>query len=463
VASKELTSLLLDEERLRAERSDRKTWKSRVTGLEEEYAPHHSESSERPARRQPRRQYTDEEDAEYKLALEASKYQEEEDRRKRESRNGLPDDDADLAKALKLSKEEEERRRRELETENQNADDLFGTGDLLQEPQPTGYNQGYQQGNAVDWLANPIDQHQQQQQQPQQTGFTNMASAYTGYQTQPQPTGYNGFSNGYGTQNLQYDPFGAAQMQQPVPNFQPQPQPQPTGYNPYSTAQVPSPLQQQPTIQAGSNNPWSTNSSSSLNNPMTGMQPLQTGSNNPFAQQQSQQSFSRPQAFKAPTMSALPEQKTLTTFSQASPSPFGQQRTATQQPPQNEMSDYQQRLGALLSSGEGQDTFGNTGNTRIPAQHTAPAPFVNSAGANLSRVTAEATGNTNNPYIRSQFTGMPAAAYQQMPAATGPANLGLGAYGAMGSSNPFGTQLQPQQQQQQQTHNNQGGNNLIDL
>lgn len=457
VASKELTSLLLDEERLRAERSDRKTWKSRVTGLEE-YTPQQSESSERPARRQPRRQYTDEEDAEYKLAIEASKYQEEEDRKKRESRNGVPDDDADLAKALKLSKEEEDRRRRELEMENQNADDLFGTGDLLQEPQPTGYNQGYQQGNAVDWMANPIDQQQQQQQQqqqPQQTGFTNMPSAYTGYQTQPQPTGYNGFSNGYGVQNLPYDPFGA-QMQQPAQQFQPQP----TGYNPYSTPQVASPLQQQPTIQAGSNNPWSTTNNSSLNTSMPAMQPLQTGSNNPFAQQ-SQQSFNRPPAFKAPTMSALPEQKTLTTFNQPSPSPFGQQRTATQQQPQNEMSDYQQRLGALLSSGEGQDTFGNTGNTRIPAQHTAPAPFVNSAGANLSRVTAEATGNTNNPYMRAQFTGMPAAAYQQMPAATGPANLGLGGYGGMGSSNPFGTQPQPQQQQQ--AHNNHGGNNLIDL
>ena len=39
---------------------------------------------------------TDEEDAEYRLAIEASKHQEEEDRKKRESRNTDEDDD-DLA------------------------------------------------------------------------------------------------------------------------------------------------------------------------------------------------------------------------------------------------------------------------------------------------------------------------------------------------------------------------------
>src|ERR1700709_71 len=98
VSAKELTSLILDEDRLRAERSDRKTWKSRVTGIEEFASPVH----DRPQRRErpQRAQRADEEDAEYKLAIEASKYQEEEDRKKRQSRGGEPDDE-DLAKALK--------------------------------------------------------------------------------------------------------------------------------------------------------------------------------------------------------------------------------------------------------------------------------------------------------------------------------------------------------------------------
>ncbi|KAH8903467.1 ENTH-domain-containing protein [Coniochaeta sp. PMI_546] len=447
VASKELTSLLLDEERLRAERSDRKTWKSRVTGLEE-YEPRHSEPSQPRRPRQMRPQHTDEEDAEYKLAIEASKYQEEEDRRKRESRTGgFDDDDDDLAKAIKLSKEEEERRRRELE--DSNATSLFDD-EPAQQPQPTGYNQGYQQGSAVDFFANPIDQ------QPQPTGYT--AAAYTGFQTQP--TGYqNGYSNGFSTQPTGFaqqptgfDMFGQQQMQQPLQ--QPSFQPQPTGYNPYAQQQIQSPIQQEPVVQAGSNNPWATNNGQ--NSSLSAMKPLPTGSNNPFAQQQA-----RPQAFKAPsmpTLGSLPEQKTLSTFNQQpsfnqssfgqSSSPFAQQPTATQQQqqqPQKPVSEHEARLNALLSSGDGMDTFGNTGNLRIPAQHTAPGTFVNSAGSGLNRLNAEQTGN--NPFLRQQFTGMPQVSYQQqMPAATGPAGMGLGGYGGgQGSSNPFGAQTQQQQ------------------
>jgi epsin len=379
----------------------------------------------------------DEEDAEYKLAIEASKYQEEEDRRKRESRNGVEDDDDDLAKAIKLSKEEEERRRRELEESN--ATSLFDVDEPAQQPQPTGYNQGYQQGSAVDFFANPIDQ------QPQPTGYN--AAAYPGYQTQP--TGYqNGYSNGFGTQPTGFaqqptgfDMYGQQQMQQP--SFQQQP----TGYNPYAQQQIQSPMQQEPIAQAGSNNPWATNNPQS--SALSAMKPMPTGSNNPFAQQQArQQTFQAP---PMPTLGSLPEQKTLSTFNQQpsfnqpsfgqSSSPFAQQPTATQQQPQREVSEHEARLNALLSSGDGMDTFGNTGNLRIPAQHTAPGTFVNSAGSGLNRLNAEQTGN--NPFLRQQFTGMPQVSYQQqMPAATGPAGMGMGGFGGgQGSSN------RPQQQQ----------------
>lgn len=442
VASKELTSLILDEERLRAERSDRKTWKSRVTGLEE-YAPEHVSGPSQPRRQRTMRpQHTDEEDAEYKLAIEASKYQEEEDRRKRESRNGIDDDDDDLAKAIRLSKEEEERRRRELEESN--ATSLFDD-DFTQQPQPTGYNQGYQQGSAVDFFANPIDQ------QPQPTGYN--AATYTGYQTQP--TGYqNGYSNGFSSQPTGfvnqptgYDMFGQQQMQQP--SFQPQP----TGYNAFAQQQIQSPIQQEPTVQAGSNNPWATNNAH--NNSLGAMKPMPTGSNNPFAQQ-----AARPQPFHTPsmpTLGSLPEQKTLSSFSQQpsfnqstfgqSSSPFAQQPTSAPQQPQKEVNEHEARLNALLASGEGMDTFGNTGNLRIPAQHTAPGTFVNSAGSGLNRLNAEQTGN--NPFLRQQFTGMPQVSYQQqMPAATGPAGMGFGGGGQVGASNPFAAR--PQQQQSNQ-------------
>ncbi|KAK3332107.1 ENTH domain-containing protein [Cercophora scortea] len=444
VAAKELTSLVLDEERLRAERSDRKSWKSRVTGLEE-YGPHHpheSQSSVPPPPRRHRAQYADEEDAEYKLAIEASKYQEEEDRKKRESRSGVEEDDDDLAKAIKLSKEEEERRRRELEESNVSS--LFDDepAPTTIQPQFTQFNQGYQQGSAVDWLANPIDQSQLN---AQPTGY--MANPYAAFQTQ-QPTGFpNNYSNGFGPKPTGYDAFGQQQLpqqqQQPQPSFQPQP----SGYNPYAQQQQQQqPQSQESSLNPGSNNPWASN------NTQSSLKPMPTGSNNPFAQQQQQQapSYARPQAYKAPSMpslGSLPEQKTLSTFPQINYQPqqaqqpqFQQQQ---QQQPQKELNEHEARLNALLASGDGMDTFGNTGNLRIPAQHTAPGTFVNSAGAGLNRMTADATGN--NPFLRQQFTGMPTVSYggQQMPAATGPA--GMNGYGAgQGTNNPFAGR--PQQQ-----------------
>ncbi|VBB79938.1 Putative epsin-like protein ent1/2 [Podospora comata] len=451
IAAKELSALIADEERLRAERADRRIWKSRVNGLEE-YAPQQSREERQPRRE--RRQPTDEEDTEYRLAIEASKAQEEEDRRKRESRN-VDEDDDDLAKAIKLSKEEEERRRRELESTNAAA--LFDDAPTpTAQPQFTGFNQGYQQGSAVDFFANPIDQSQMQMQP---TGY--VQNAFTGYGVQqPQPTGYqNGFQNGFGQQPNAFDPYGQQQQQQQA--FQPQP----TGYNPYLQQQQQQPFQQQQTsqqfltpqvqentLQPGSNNPWASNHSTGLQ----AMKPTPTGSNNPFAQRPSS-------AFKATSsLGSLPEQKTLSTFSSFTSQPTSQsqpqfqsqpsfqlqppqQQQQQQQQPQREMTEHEARLNALLSTGEGLDTFGNTGNLRIPAQHTAPGVFVNSAGAGLGRMTADQTGS--NPFLRQQFTGMPTVSYggggQQQQ--TGP-----GAFGGVGggANNPFAQRSGGQQQQQ---------------
>jgi epsin len=447
VSAKELTALILDEDRLRSERSDRRNWKSRVTGIEE-YARHHDE----PRRPRPHRaQRTDEEDAEYRLAIEASKYQEEEDRKKRQGRGGEPVDE-DLAKALKLSREEEELRRRELE--EQNATSLFDD-DPIQVAQPTGFNQGYQQQPAVDWSGNPVDQSLQQQPtgymnsyntgfQPQQTGF------------QPQQTGYpngypNGYSNGFDSQpTAGFDPYGAQQQQQfqqqqtlqPQQTYQPQQsfQQQQTGYNPYG-AQSPGAYQQpEPVIPAGTNNPWATN-----NQQAQALKPTPTGSNNPFAT-----SFQRPASTPAkPTLATLQEQKTMTNFNNNSS--FNPITSFT---PPKDPNSHEAKLNALLASGgDGLDTFGNTGNLRIPAQHTAPGTFVNSAGLGLGRIHEQHTGN--NPFLNGQFTGMPQTTYggtsgHQIPAATGPAGMSNGfggGYGAQQSNNPFGAK--PQQSQGQ--------------
>ncbi|ORX95980.1 hypothetical protein BCR34DRAFT_578986 [Clohesyomyces aquaticus] len=464
ISAKELTALILDEERLRAERADRKSWKSRVTGIEEYGGGPHagggSSSGEQPRRpREHRPKRETEEDLELRLALEASKNEAEEERKRRERQTAVTEDDDDLQKAIKLSKEEEELRRRELEQSN--ADLLFGgspTGTHPASYQPTGNNQGYQQQGAVDWFGNLVDQNQQQpQQQPQNTGFLNNAYAQpTGVQGQP-----TGFQNGYGgyngfqqqpQQQTGYDQFGGQNYIQP----------QQTSFNmnnPYGQQmnsfgdlgqqqQQAQPLQEQNTLQPGSHNPWATTSK-----PQESLMPQPTGSNNPFAQ-----SFNRPQTAqpqRQPTLSTLQEQKTQTQFNNTNFNPpvsFTPQQPA--QPPK-EMDPHQARLNALLASGEGQDTFGNVGNLRIPAQHTAPGTFVNSAGAGLNRINANATGN--NPFLNSQFTGMP----QQnriMPAQTGPAGgFGTNPYGG---GNPFGGAHPPMPQQQQQQA---GGGNLIDL
>ena len=473
--------MILDEERLRTERSDRKSWKSRVTGIEE-YAPQGSgiPSGEVPRRRPERRaQRPDEDDIEYNLAIEASKHEAEEDRKRRESRASVPQDDDDLAKAIRLSKEEEELRRQELEESN--GDLLFdNTPAPSAQPQLTGYNQGYQQQGAVDWFGNPVDQ---QPQQPQSTGYLNNAYSQQGLQNQ-----LTGFQNGVAQSQQQPHQTGFDHFQQSQPPYlQPQQtiQPQQTafnsGSNPYGQlngfSNGANPYAQQSDFgsqsgqqqqvsspQTGSHNPWS-----AIQQPQPeALKPAPTGSNNPFAS-----SFNRPQPQTQqsgpPTLSSLAEQKTATQFNnQSSFNPvtsFSSPQQASA--PRKEENAHTARLNQLLASSEGMDTFGNTGETRIPAQHTAPGTFVNSAGHGLNRLHATQTGN--NPFFSQQFTGAPQqqssatgfGAQQQpnrfVPAQTGPA--GVNGFGGspfgQASTNPFGVQ----QHQGQQG----GGGSLIDL
>ena len=474
VSAKELTSLILDEERLRTERSDRKTWKSRVTGIEE-FAPRGNDGDygAQPQRRRPaqRPQREDEEDAEYKLAIEASKYEAEEEQ-KRRARNSVaaPDDD-DLAKAIKLSKEEEELRRKELEESN--ASSLFddAPGPSSQQPQYTGYNQGYQQQGAVDWFGNPVDQQAQQTQQPQNTGYLN--NVYN------QPTGLQGqttgFQNGFqpqqtGFEQSQYQPQQPNYFGQQQPNIQPQQTAFNNVNNPYGQPQndfgnqFQQQQQQVSSPQAGNHNPWAANQQQP-----DALKPATTGSNNPFAS-----SFNRPQPqhqqTSPPSLNTIAEQKTATQFNQSSYNPIANYQSPQGPPtPQKDNNPQHARLNALLANGEGMDTFGNTGDLRIPAQHTAPGTFVSSSGQGLSRLHSAQTGN--NPFFNhQQFTGGPQQQSAQsgfgasppqnrmIPAQTGPANMsgfGNSPFG-QSSNNPFGA-APPHQGQQQQS------GSLIDL
>ena len=445
LSAKELTSLILDEERLRAERHDRKLWKQRVTGLDDYANPNAFAGGADPGRRRKPQRSSSDGDLEYKLALEASRNQEAEDAKRRQHSSRGNDGDDELAKALKLSKEEEELRRKELE--DSNAANLFDFDSIpsqSQQTQPTGFNQGYQQQPAVDWYGNPIDQ--------QSTGFLNNAYAQpTGMQ--PQQTGFPN-NVGYNNSNPYQQPQQTAQFQQPQQTFV---QPQQTAFgmnNPYAQQGLQPQQSQQSQEQAmpsGSNNPWGSNASN-----LDTLKPQPTGSNNPFATH-----ANRPQtssAKQAPSLSTLQEQQTAhfngfsgppSQFSQ----PSGQQSTSPfpSQPVQpmqqaaqtgKPLDPHRTNLNNLLATGDGQDTFGNTGDLRIPAQHTAPGQFFNSAGSSRTGMAAQQTGN--NPFLNNQFTGMPPQG-QMHPAQTGPA-MGFG------NSNPFG-------QNRQQAP----ANNLIDL
>ena len=447
VSAKELTSLINDEDRLRSERSDRKLWKTRVTGIDE-FGPQAiaGPPADRPS--QPRRQKPargDEDDTEMRLALEASKHEAEEDRKRRAKNQGVgADTDDDLAKALRLSKEEQELRERQLQ--DQNTTSLFDDTPEPSQPQPTGFNQGYQQQTAVDWSGNPI-------QQPQNTGYLNNQ-----YAQQPQQTGLqNGYQNWFGAQPTGYDAFG---QQPPFLQQQNTLQPQQTAFqnnNPYG--QPPqtndifgqqSPQQQMP--QPGSHNPWASNQTQA-----DSLKPMPTGSNNPFAQktQQPQQSFFQQQKPAQPSLNTLYEQQPTNNFTQPTqPNPIMSFSAPPHQQPQKTQNPQHARLNALLASGEGQDTFGNTGDLRIPAQHTAPGTFVNSAGGGMDRLRAAQTGT--NPFFQQQYTGagpsQPGgfAQQMQMPAQTGPAG-GFGGYSQQ-NNNPFGARQAGQQ-----------SNSLIDL
>lgn len=455
ISAKELTALILDEERLRIERQDRKSWKSRVTGIEEfgpqdQFGETGVSRPSRPGDQRNRRQ--DDEDLEYKLAIEASKNEAEEEKRRRERELSSQDDD-DLAKAIKLSKEEEDSRRRELEESN--AASLFDDGPSQAVPQPTGYNQGYQQQGAVDWFGNPIDPQQQQNTgylnnmytQPtgvnyQQTGYQNGAD-YSAFQQPSQPASYDQFQQQQQATLLQSQQ-NAFNMNNPYAQ-------QPTGFGDMGLQQQQQQQQQNPqnpVLQAGSNNPWSTNGSQQSTE---ALKPAPTGSNNPFAA-----SLNRPSntnVSKPPTLSTLQEQKTQSQFSSSlynPPNTFPSQEQPVQNQTQQELDPHRAQLNTLLATGEGQDTFGNTGQLRIPAQHTAPGTFVNSAGTGATRVTANVTGA--NPFMSTQFTGFQPQ-NRIAPAQTGP----VGAFGA--NNNPFGASPFSQQQP---GHAQQGGS-LIDL
>lgn len=320
--AKDITNLLQDEARLREERRSRAHMRDRLSegpsmpsnGLDFE-----DEEGRRRRRADENRRNAgrDKEEEELRRAIEESKRMaaEEQDRIRREAT-----DEEELQRALALSKEEEEKRIRELEKRNENAlfDDDFNLVD-------GGPNQYAQQQQQVDMWGNPI-----YGMQPQ---FTSM-NPYL----QQQPTSMNPyFQNQLALQQQQEAEYRrqqelqmAAQQYQQLMTQQQMP--------------VQQPLQPQPTAY-GSNNPFA------FSQPQQQQQPQQPP-REPVLQMPSQM----PQSSSIPTGDLLGDD-------QETAAPVAQQPQAAA----NKFSSDPRfkELDRMLASGDGIDTFGNTGDLRF--------------------------------------------------------------------------------------------------
>ena len=225
------------------------------------------------------------------------------------------------------------------------------------------------------------------------------------------------------------------QQQQALYQQQQQPQFQPNNFTGFNYGQ---PQQQQEPLQplkTGSNNPFALSSETSNNNNNR----TQTQSLNALAEQQQQQ---QPQFFTQPT------------------SPLKKQNTSSSR--FNETHE----LNDLLTQGTGLDTFGNTGATRIPHQHTKTQNFINSSGTGYKqvengqmRLSSNATGN---PFFNTGigYQGQQQQQQQQQPPQQQqPINPAYTGYG-FGNAVP---QYQQQQQQQNGQRNGNEGPSLIDI
>lgn len=322
--AKDITNLLQDEARLREERRARASMRDRLSDNGPPSQPVGDfEDDEGRRRRQAeenrRKAGKNREEEELRKAIEESKRmaREEQDRLRRDAT-----DEDELQKALALSREEEERRIKELEKRNETAlfDDDFN---LLDGPA----NQ-YAQQQQVDMWGNPIYGMQPQYTsvnpylQQQQTSINPFFQQQMALQAQQEAE--------YQEYQRQMELQQAAMQYQHLMTQQQQPQ---------------QPIQPQPTS-FGSNNPFA------------------------FSQQQQPQAQQQPPRQPQLQMSAPPVADLLGDDPQPPPQVQQQPQRPVQQTPQPATNRFAQdprfkELNQMLASGDGIDTFGNTGDLRF--------------------------------------------------------------------------------------------------
>ncbi|GME76651.1 unnamed protein product [Ambrosiozyma monospora] len=357
VKAKELTSLLKDDERLRQERD---VARQRM-------------ADRRRNRREGRPQVEEPEyDTDLQKALDESRQTAEEEERRRMQKS----DDDSLERAIQLSLEEEELRKK-----NQNLLDL-DDDTPVQPPQVLGFygqQQQQDQGQIIgyDMFGNPVYANQ-----AMATGY--LSNAYNDL-AQQQAAQQQAQAQQLAAQQAQQQQQLAAQQQQAALQQQYYLQQQQLYQQQVAAAQQQALLQQQQQLQQQ-------------------QVPLKTGSNNPFAM--------NAQATQQPAQIAQPQQPPQ---QQQQVPPPTQQEPLKQTPTGiQKMNERYSELNQLLATGTGIDTFGNTGETRLPAQHTKTGTFINSQGTGYRQ---ESNSNQANPFLGTQYTGIPSTGI--VPAYTG--------------------------------------------
>jgi len=325
--AKDITNLLQDEARLREERRSRAHMRDRLSdGPPPPSNGNDFEDEEGRRRRRAaedrRRAGQNREDDELKRAIEESKRMaaEEQERIRREAT-----DEDELQRALALSKEEEEKRIRELEKKNETAlfDDDF---------------------NMLDGPSNQYSQQQQQQYDMWGNPIYGMQAQYTSVNPylQQQQTSYNPFFQ----QQMQLQAQQEAEYQRQMELQMAAQQYQHMMTQPQMPPQQP--IQPQPTA---------------------------FGSNNPFAfaqnnnqQQQQQQPPRQPALDMPPPMPAASSSVPIgDLLGDTNEAPVPAQSAQPVAPATNKFTNDPRfkDLDRMLASGDGIDTFGNTGDLRF--------------------------------------------------------------------------------------------------
>ncbi|CCF60755.1 hypothetical protein KAFR_0L01460 [Kazachstania africana CBS 2517] len=344
-------------------------------------------------------------DDDLQRVIEESKKTAEEDERRRKELARYDEEDPEFQAALQLSKEEEELK---------NLQDLQRQQQQLQmlQQQQTSANVYY------DVFGNPIsyDEYMEYQQQKQlwEQQQEQQRIAQEQYLAQQQQQAWEEQQQALAQQQLWDQQQQQLQQQQQQQLWQ----------------------QEQVPMVTGSNNPFSMDNLGKVNN----APPPQPVPQPQLAVQ------SPPQQIPQVAMPPLPQQQEQ--------QPLKQNRTGNE-----EITEKYSELNNLLAQGTGVDTFGNTGQERIPAQHTKTGTFINSQGTGYKQVTNERS--KNNPFLNTQYTGLPSS--NIVPSSTG---YGFGNQPQDSAQNQYSQQQQqysqpqynqayPQQQQQQQQPNQQ--------